>query len=133
MILSVGADIVQIPRIEKIFCSYGDCFLKKILSLPEIETFSSIASEQVKYQFLAKRFAAKEAISKAFGTGIGKYLNFTEITISNDRFGKPLVQVDNIHNKLAELGYIIVDAKIHISLSDDYPVVVAFAVIEIFV
>lgn len=122
MIIGIGTDIVQIPRIERILNLYGRQFINRILSQEEEQRLATINQQQYSY-FLARRFAAKEAVSKAVGTGIGKYLQFKNISIINDDLGKPLVQIVT-HKNLLKLEQI----KIHLSLSDDYPISVAFAI-----
>ncbi|AFC69830.1 holo-ACP synthase [Rickettsia amblyommatis] len=123
MLIGVGTDIVQIPRIEKILHLYPELFAKKILTSKELKQFASLGKIN-HAAFLAKRFAAKEAVSKAFGVGIGQGINFKDITILNNDLGKPIVEVSsNYTNKLSPFN-------IHLSLADDYPVCVAFAVIE---
>lgn len=123
MLIGVGTDIVQIPRIAKILHLYPELFAKKILASRELKQFALLDTTNHAV-FLAKRFAAKEAVSKAFGVGIGQGINFKDITILNDDLGKPTVEVSsNDTNKLPPFD-------IHLSLSDDYPVCVAFAVIE---
>lgn len=82
MLVGIGTDIVQIPRIEKILHLYPELFSKRILALKELRQ-------------LAKRFAAKEAVSKAFGVGIGQGINFKDIIILNDDLGKPLVNINS--------------------------------------
>ncbi|MCC8462052.1 MAG: holo-ACP synthase [Rickettsia endosymbiont of Ecitomorpha arachnoides] len=123
MLIGVGTDIVQIPRIEKILHLYPELFAKKILTSKELKQFALL--EKTNHAaFLAKRFAAKEAISKAFGVGIGQGINLKDITILNDELGKPVVEVNsNYTDKLPPFN-------INLSLSDDYPVCVAFAVVE---
>ena len=125
MIIGIGTDIVQIERIEKIFAKYGDYFKKRILSNSEIEACDSLKSHN-RSRFLAKRFAAKEAVSKALGTGIRGKLAFRDIVISNDEVGKPVAHV--APDKLVNFG----DANLQIDLSiaDDYPVAIAFSVIS---
>ena len=111
----IGVDIVQIPRIEKIFKEYGVVFAKKILGIHELKKFLMLANHH-KSNFLAKRFAAKEAISKALGEGIGRY-SFRDIEILNLKNGKPIVNIKQNSS-----------AKIDISISDDYPTAIAFAI-----
>lgn len=120
MILGIGTDIIQIPRIEKLVEKYKDSLAERILSEAEIDLYyqKPIADRGA---FLAKRFSAKEAISKAFGVGIGEHLGFKDITISNDNSGKPEAKV---------VRSIAQDKQIYISISDDYPIAVAFAVIS---
>lgn len=122
MIVGIGTDIVQIPRIEKVLALYGERFINRILSENEKEKLITL-NKSTYANFLAKRFAAKEAISKAFGVGIGSQLSFKDISIVNDHLGKPCVQI--IANSKLTLKFL----NIHISLSDDYPTSIAFVII----
>ncbi|MCC8369034.1 MAG: holo-ACP synthase [Rickettsia endosymbiont of Oxypoda opaca] len=123
MIVGVGTDIVQIPRIEKILSLYKERFIKRILAVSELKKLA-LLNEEAHAGFLAKRFAAKEAISKALGTGIGIGISFKDIIILNDSFGKPFVELaSNYLEKFTSVN-------IHLSISDDYPVCIAFAVIS---
>ncbi|MDF2700436.1 MAG: dpj [Haloplasmataceae bacterium] len=90
MIKGIGIDLVEINRIKNI--KVIDNFIKRILSEKEIEIYHNYQSDDRKYQFLAGRFAAKEAYSKAIGTGIGK-IAFKDIEILNDLLGKPYIIV----------------------------------------
>ena len=120
MITGIGVDIVQIPRIEKLLQVKEEALLERILDESEANYFKALASHK-KAAFLAKRFAAKEAISKAIGTGIRGELSFKKIIISNDINGKPLALIDLPKYK---------DLAIHLSLSDDYPSAIAYCIIE---
>jgi holo-[acyl-carrier protein] synthase len=120
MIFGIGTDIVQIPRIEKLLEKFGDDFAKKILFDTELDQYYTLPSEK-KPSFLAKRFAAKEALAKAFGTGIGASIGFHDIIISNDGTGKPFA---NVTADIAK------DKNISLSISDDYPIAIAFVVIS---
>jgi len=125
MIFGIGTDIVQIPRIERILEKYGNIFSTKILCSTELQKLELLPLDKHS-NFLAKRFAAKEAISKAFGIGITKHnLHFKDITILNDNLGKPYTEINL--NKLKDFGIF----KINLSISDDYPVAIAFAVITL--
>jgi len=118
MITGIGTDIVEIARFEQIEARSGiQRLAKKLLTQEEISalTKTSIISPAK----LAKRFAAKEAISKAFGTGIGAKLAFHDIEIFNDESGKPTASIKNR-----------ADLKIHLSISDERTHALAFAVIE---
>lgn len=123
MIIGIGSDIVNIKRIERIFIKYNNRFIDRILNIKEKEVFCSLSLKR-QINFLAKRYAAKEAISKALGTGIGEFLQFKNIIISNNSLGKPTVSVysPNIPN--------INNYKIDISISDDYPTAIAFAIVS---
>lgn len=123
MLIGIGTDVVQIPRIEKILNLYPELFAKRILTPKELIRFVSLEKKS-HAAFLAKRFAAKEAVSKAFSVGIGQGINLKDITILNDDLGKPIVEVNSNYTKKK------FPFNIHLSLSDDYPVCVAFAVVE---
>ena len=83
-ILGIGVDIIENSRIEK--SVKNNLFLKRVFSPKELLQIKSIKD---KTSFYAKRFAAKEAFSKSIGTGFRKNLNFKDISIVNDKFGKP--------------------------------------------
>lgn len=84
----LGCDIIEIERIEKSILKFGENFLKHILSDKEIALYNKRGQ---KAEFAAGRFAAKEAVSKALGTGIGRGYSFTDIEILPDELGKPYV------------------------------------------
>ena len=117
-IFGIGTDIVNVKRMEKSLRRNGDAFKKRIFSKNEI-----IYCEKKKnpYPFYAKRFAAKEALSKALGTGIRKGINFKNIEISNNKFGKPSIKLSGstasfLKKKIKSKKYFI-----YLSLSDDEP------------
>lgn len=117
-IFGIGTDIVNIKRMEKSLKLYGDKFKKNIFSKKEI-----IYCENKKNScsFYAKRFAAKEALSKALGTGIRKGISFQNIEISNDLYGKPSIHLKGsadiyLKKKIKKKKY-----NIYLSLSDDKP------------
>lgn len=122
MIKGIGVDIVQIPRMEAILQQYqGDDlikFLSRILHPNELTKFKTIDLKK-KASFIAKRFAAKEAVAKSLGTGIGSPYAFNEIEIYNNEIGKPGVK---IHHAQIEI------CNFEISISDDYPSAIAFVV-----
>ena len=118
MIIGIGTDIVHISRIQDLLTKFGDKFTARILSPSEIATYNSGGK---KISFLAKRFAAKEAVSKALGTGIGKDIEFKDIIISNNGSGGPIVTIDRD---------IAVGKNIFISIADEVDVAVAFAVVS---
>lgn len=122
MIVGIGTDVVQIPRIERLLKLYQGRFVRRLLSEAEVNKMMLLGESQHS-NFLAKRFAAKEAVSKALGTGIGRSVSFQDISILNDSLGKPLVDIScNLLNEHQQV-------KIHLSISDDYPISIAFAVI----
>jgi len=124
MIFGIGTDIVEVARIESSLAQFGDVFAKRILTADE---FAAFAVNQTKPRFLAKRFAAKEAFSKAFGTGIRGVLTFQSIGVTHDALGKPLLVFS------AELQSLLNTKNItyqHISISDEKNLAAAFVVLE---
>ena len=120
-IFGVGIDIVEIQRIKEIYSRYGERFARKILSNSELRNFYK---NKNKISFLAKRFAAKEAVGKALGVGIKNGSILKNIEIKNDLNGKPFVNINNIKKlNMAE------KKEIHISLSDEKKYAVANALI----
>jgi holo-[acyl-carrier protein] synthase len=88
MILGIGIDIIEVNRIQSSHERFGERFLKRILHPNEI---GYCLSHKTPAPFLAARFAAKEAISKAFGTGIGAQLGWQDIEIGRKESGEPYV------------------------------------------
>lgn len=119
MIIGVGCDIVQIPRIELLMSQSGNKFLRRIFSQEEIQL---IVDGPMKYSYIAKRFAAKEAFAKAVGTGIGSAMRFCDIEVLKSQSGKPFFS----SKTLALVGHPI---EAFLSMSDDYPVAMAQVVI----
>ena len=117
-IFGIGTDIVNIKRMEKSIKKNGNNFKSKIFSKNEI-----LYCEKKKNpsSFYAKRFAAKEALSKALGTGIRKGISFKNIEITNNNFGKPSIKLKGstatfLRKKIKTKKY-----SIYLSLSDDSP------------
>lgn len=88
MILGIGIDLIEVERIRASFTKFGDRFVKRILLPSEIEY---CLSHRDPSPFLAARFAGKEAISKAFGTGIGAELGWQDMEIRRRESGEPYV------------------------------------------
>src|SRR3990167_5452370 len=89
MIYGIGTDIVKIARIDRMWKEHGEHFARRILTAYELAAFSEQKNNQV--AFLAKRFAAKEAIAKALGTGFRDDILLTQVGIETDNVGKPSV------------------------------------------
>jgi holo-[acyl-carrier protein] synthase len=125
-VIGLGTDIVNINRIKKIYTKYGNHFLDKILTESE-KKIEKKKSRLKNIETIAKRFAAKEAISKAIGHGFSKGIHFKNIEIYNDKNGRPYVNVNGkakiILNKISKKH------NIFLSLSDDKPWAVATALI----
>lgn len=124
MIVGLGTDITEIERVEKALARSGENFARRILTDAEFEQFQSL---QRQGRFLAKRFAAKEAASKALGTGIAQGVTFHDFTISNDALGKPLL---SLSGKAAQLAALLEVRSIHLSLSDERRYATATVIFE---
>ena len=99
MILGVGIDIIEVARIRSSYERFGERFLNRILLPNEI---AYCLSHKVPAPFLAARFAAKEAISKAFGTGIGAQLGWQDMEVGRKESGEPFVILYEAGRKLLE-------------------------------
>ncbi len=97
MILGVGIDIIEVSRIAGSYEKFGERFLKRILHPAEI---NYCLSHKNPAPFLAARFAAKEAISKAFGTGIGAQLAWQDMEVGRKESGEPFVILHGNGEKL---------------------------------
>ena len=120
-LFGIGVDIVDIERIKKIYLKYDRKFAKKILSDNEIKNFDLSKN---KISFLAKRFAAKEAIGKALGVGIMNGYLLKNISVDNDKYGQPIAKL----NKKKEFEKYI-DKTIHLTISDEKKFAIANALI----
>ena len=129
MILGLGLDIVKISRIEKIYDKFGEGFLEKIFTKNEIIKVNSFSSQVKKREFLAKRFAAKEAFAKALGIGICR-IKFNEIEIYNDQNGKPeILRTKKIDQLIKEL-FTVKDYQINLSITDDAGIAQAIVILS---
>ena len=125
-IIGLGTDIVNINRIKKIYSKYGNHFLDKILTKSE-KKIENQTTKSKNIETIAKRFAAKEAISKAIGYGFSKGIHFKNIEIYNDKNGRPYANLNGNAKKM--LSKISKKYNIFLSLSDDKPWAVATALI----
>ena len=124
MIVGVGTDVCSIDRIQKSLDRFGDRLVKRILTPAERPRFSRVKD---KAGHLAKRFAAKEAFSKALGTGIHAPFTWHSITVTRNAKGKPGIEPSaSMAKHLKKLGV----TATHISLTDDGDVAMAFVVLE---
>jgi holo-[acyl-carrier protein] synthase len=124
MIVGIGTDVCSIERIAKSLERFGERFVKRILTPDERPRFERTRD---KAGHLAKRFAAKEAFSKAIGTGIHAPFTWHSISVTRNPKGKPGIKPNEIMEKhLKTLGV----TQFHLSLSDDAGVAVAFVVLE---
>ena len=124
MIVGIGTDVVSIERIAGVLERHGERFVNRILTADERKRFDRT---KAKASHLAKRWAAKEAFSKAIGTGIHAPFTWKSIGLGRDPKGKPLVVPSpEMAKHLKKLGV----TGAHVSLTDDAGVAVAFVVLE---
>ncbi|CAH0527144.1 holo-ACP synthase [Vibrio hippocampi] len=123
-ILGLGTDIAEIGRLEKTLSRSGEAFAKRILTETEFAQFQSLKQQA---RFLAKRFAAKEAASKALGTGIAQGVTFQDFQISNDDLGKPILI---LNKRAAEIAAERGINAIHLTISDERHYAVATVIFE---
>ncbi|MDA7845276.1 holo-ACP synthase [Rickettsiales bacterium] len=142
MILGIGVDIVDKLRIRRLYDLMPDAFVHRILSEDEIEYFyASDFSLSKAVDFIAKRFALKESVSKSIGCGFGSIISFTDVSISYTKMGDPILNMnDRILNAIYEMKKDMfssfeecaLSAKVHVSLSDEKDRTVCFSVLEKF-
>ena len=125
MIYGVGTDIIEIPRIAAALERFGERFARRILCEPELKRF---ANHRLPAAYLAKRFAAKEAFTKALGTGIHAPANWHGVWVANLRSGKPTL-------KYTEALQAMLDARgvgnAHVSLTDERGLASATVILEV--
>ena len=128
MIIGLGNDLINIDRIEKTLIRFGERFTKRVFTDDEILKSESRKKSVESY---AKRFAAKEATTKALGTGLSNGVFFKDIGIINNKFGKPSILLAG--GAKERLNKIIPNkhkALINLSITDDYPWAQAIVIIE---
>ena len=123
MILGIGVDIVEVARIEESIARHGEHFLRRVFTEEEIAYCSKMKTPGPNY---AARFAAKEAVSKAFGVGIGAELGWLEIEICRQENGAPFIA---LHGQAADFARLRGAGEIHLSLSHTAACAVAQVVI----
>lgn len=124
-ILGLGTDIVEIERLEKVLSrSTGQAFAERVLTESELATFASI---KLQARFLAKRFAVKEAGSKALGTGIACGVSFQDFNVENNELGKPIL---TLSGKAAELAAQMGVNHVHLTIADERRYAVATVILE---
>jgi holo-[acyl-carrier protein] synthase len=124
MIFGIGTDVVEVARINDSVAEFGDAFAKKILAESEMPSYQQ---SNIKSRFLAKRFAAKEAFSKALGTGLRAPATLQNIAVSHDDLGKPILVLAPALQVFLDSKNII---KSHLSISDEKNLAAAFVVLE---
>lgn len=124
MIVGVGTDIVMIDRIAKSWQRFGPRFAARILSADEL---IELPEKKNPVHFLAKRFAMKEAVAKALGTGMHQGVSWRQIGVTHDPQGKPVLALTGVALQRAEK---LAVTDHHISTSDEKEYAIAFVVLE---
>ena len=124
MIFGVGTDVVEIGRIEKVLERWGERFAARVLCAPELSRFRKHKKPAA---YLAKRFAAKEAFTKALGTGIRAPANWHGVWVINQRSGKPELEFSAALKDLLQKKRIL---QSHLSLADERGIAVATVILE---
>lgn len=124
MIYGIGTDIVEPSRIARSLKRYGDRFAKRILAEAEWLDYQNSTKQE---RFIANRFAAKEAFSKAMGTGLRHPVTLHYIEVAHDALGKPYFK---FHSELKQMIKNEGVTNHHLSISDEINLVCAFVVLE---
>ena len=121
MVQGIGVDIVKLERVEAVHRRFGDRFARKVLSAEELSVGAVTSS------FIAKRFAAKEAIAKALGTGFRGGITMPSITINKNSLNKPEVALTGA---AAERLRVMGAQQVWVSIADEVDSVIAFAIAQ---
>jgi holo-[acyl-carrier protein] synthase len=128
VILGIGTDLANIERIAATLARFGDRFRNRVFTEREQRKAASRTQEAATY---AKRWAAKEACSKALGTGLRMGISWKDMAVTNLRSGQPVMHVTGwAAERLAQMTPAGHEAVIHVTLTDDHPWAQAFVVIE---
>lgn len=122
MIVGIGTDIVEVHRIKSAIENLGEKFKNKMFTQKEIDYCEQFKLR--KYSHYAARFAAKEAFSKAIGTGFARGFNFKEVSVNNDESGKPEILLDG------DMKIKYCDYNIKLSLSHSDTNAIAYIIME---
>lgn len=120
MIFGIGTDIVRVKRMQENIEKFGDKFAERILSTEELTEYHKYAEPS---RLLAKRFAAKEAASKAMGTGFRNGVTLKQIFITHDDLGKPILNFVDAAKDFLSLNGV---KESHVSISDEQDYAVAY-------
>lgn len=129
MIKGIGTDIVEIDRLQSAVTRTGDKLLKRVLTAFELDTYQqkSQRDQRQGLHYFAKRYAAKEAIAKALGTGIGRGVSWQDMEISNNDQGAPLVTLSGgARDKMQAMAA----EQCLLSISDEQAYAIAYAVLD---
>jgi holo-[acyl-carrier protein] synthase len=123
-VIAIGTDILEIKRIDEVLSRLGDRFVRRILTEQEQAEYRDSGQPA---RLLAKRFAAKEAIAKALGTGIGRGVSWQDIQVEHNDSGAPLVRLSGGALEVVQRRG---GSRVELSLADEQDYVVAFAVLS---
>ena len=128
MILGIGTDLANIDRIQGTLERFGDRFRNRVFTETEL---AKAARRKDEAGTLAKRWAAKEACSKALGTGLAMGISWRDMAVSNLRSGQPVMKLTGwAAERLAQMTPPGHEAMVHVTLTDDHPWAQAFVLIE---
>ncbi len=128
MIIGLGNDIIDIRRIEKTLARHGTRFTGRVFTEIERKKSDRRAEREASY---AKRFAAKEACSKALGTGLSHGVYWRDMGVVNEPSGKPTLRLTaGAARRLAAMTPAGKEARIHLTMTDEYPYAQAIVIIE---
>jgi holo-[acyl-carrier protein] synthase len=123
-VIAIGTDILEIKRIDDVLGRLGDRFVRRILTEQEQAEYRDSGQPA---RLLAKRFAAKEAIAKALGTGIGRGVSWHDMQVEHNDSGAPLVRLSGGALEVVQRRG---GSRVELSLADEQHYVVAFAVLS---
>jgi holo-[acyl-carrier protein] synthase len=128
VIVGIGTDLIEIPRIEAAVARHGERFALRILGAGELRRYEQrrARSERRGIAFLATRFAAKEAISKALGLGMRMPMTWRSAEVVNEASGKPVVVVHGALKAFVQARGL----RLHVSVTDERTLAMAYAVAE---
>ncbi|MFC5651891.1 holo-ACP synthase [Paenibacillus solisilvae] len=128
MIVGIGHDITSLERVKKLLDGKaGPRFITRILTAAEQHMAAAVNGSR-RIEFVAGRFAVKEAVSKAFGCGLGSRLAFHDIEVIRDQAGKPVCRLSE--DAWERLGYSMNGTVIHVTITHDHSLASAFVVVE---
>ena len=124
MIIGIGTDLVRIDRLERAMSRFGERFAERVFTRRERQLCSQ---KKDRFSCFAKRFAAKEALVKAMGTGMRQGVWFRDVEVLNNPLGQPVITLQGQAGwRVGQLGPV----KIHVSLSDEGGFALAFVMLE---
>jgi holo-[acyl-carrier protein] synthase len=129
MIFGIGTDIIEIERIRAADARFGTRFAQRILGPRELERYRARRerTEERGIRYLATRFAAKEAVSKALGLGMRQPMAWRAVEIVNDQTGRPVVSICSAElRKFAERNHL----HLHVSVTDEREYAMAYAIAD---